>query len=151
VVTAASWFAGNDGHGARALVSSERNAAIRGPFLASHSSRRYEDEGLEQARTRNPTRRVSCCKAQGEAELMTADKRNKQRQRVLKTGKIIFANGSFTVDCIIRNQSQIGARLQVPLSVAIPDRFTLIDTQSGLRKAARVVWRKGDGLGIQFD
>ena len=72
---------------------------------------------------------------------MTADKRNKQRQRVLKTGKIIFANGSFTVDCIIRNQSQIGARLQVPLSVAIPDRFTLL----------RRVWRKGDGLGIQFD
>jgi hypothetical protein len=82
---------------------------------------------------------------------MTADKRNKQRQRVLKTGKIIFANGSFTVDCIIRNQSQIGARLQVPLSVAIPDRFTLLDAQSGLRRAAGVVWRKGDELGIQFD
>jgi len=82
---------------------------------------------------------------------MTADKRNKQRQRVLKTGKIIFANGSFTVDCIIRNQSQIGARLQVPLSVAIPDRFTLLDAQSGLCRAARVVWRKGDELGIQFD
>lgn len=40
------------------------------------------------------------------------DKRKAQRQRVLKGGKIIFANGSFTVDCTIRNLSDKGARLR---------------------------------------
>ena len=42
------------------------------------------------------------------------DKRKAQRQRVLKGGKIIFANGSFTVDCTIRSLSDKGVRLQVP-------------------------------------
>ena len=55
------------------------------------------------------------------------NKRSSQRQRVLKTGKIIFAGGSFSIDCTIRNISETGARLQVPTTVGIPDKFTLVD------------------------
>jgi hypothetical protein len=77
-------------------------------------------------------------------------KRGSPRQRVLKSGRIVFANGSFSVECTIRNISGTGARLQVPLTVVIPERFTLIDSHGGTRHVATVVWRKGDLLGIQF-
>ena len=78
------------------------------------------------------------------------DKRKIVRQRVLKGGKIVFANGSFTVDCTIRNLSDKGARLQVPTSITIPDRFTFVDC-GGIHQAARVIWRKADLLGIECD
>ena len=78
------------------------------------------------------------------------NKRRGPRQRVFKSGKIVFAGGSFSVDCVIRNQSQSGARLQIPTSVAIPDRFILVDGHAGARHEASVVWRKGDLIGVRF-
>ena len=79
------------------------------------------------------------------------NKRSSQRQRVLKTGKIIFAGGAFNVDCTIRNISETGARLQVPTTVGIPDKFTLVDAHAGKRHEVKVVWRKNDQIGVRFD
>jgi hypothetical protein len=36
------------------------------------------------------------------------DKRSAKRQRVLKTGKIVLANGNSTIDCVIRDISSTG-------------------------------------------
>jgi hypothetical protein len=41
--------------------------------------------------------------------------------------------------------------LQVPTSVAIPDRFEFVETASGKRRAVTVAWRKGELMGIRFD
>ena len=79
------------------------------------------------------------------------NKRGSTRQRVLKSGKIIFAGGSFSVDCTIRNSSEAGARLQVPLTVAIPDKFILVDGHSRTRREATVVWRKNALIGVRFE
>jgi hypothetical protein len=79
------------------------------------------------------------------------NKRRAARQRVLKAGKIAYANGSIVIDCTIRNLSETGARLQVPTSVAIPDRFEFVEAASGKRRPATVMWRKGDLMGIRFD
>ena len=76
------------------------------------------------------------------------NKRSSPRQRVLKTGKIIFAGGSFNIDCTIRN---ISARLQVPTTVGIPDKFTLVDAHAATRHDVRVVWRKNDQIGVRFE
>jgi hypothetical protein len=79
------------------------------------------------------------------------NKRIAPRQRVLKSGKIIFSGGAFSIDCTIRNISETGARLQVPTSVAIPDKFTLLDTHAGgTRREATVVWRKDNMMGVRF-
>ena len=79
------------------------------------------------------------------------NKRISPRQRVLKSGKIVFAGGSFSIDCTIRNVSDTGARLQVPTTVAIPDKFSLVDVQSGKRREVKVMWRKGDLIGVHFE
>ena len=79
------------------------------------------------------------------------NKRRSPRQRVLKAGKIVYANGSIVIDCTIRNLSDTGARLQVPTSVAIPDRFEFVEAASAKRRPATVMWRRGDLMGIRFD
>ncbi len=79
------------------------------------------------------------------------NKRRSPRQRVLKAGKIAYANGSIVIDCTIRNLSDTGARLQVPTSVAIPDRFECVEAASAKRRPATVMWRRGDLMGIRFD
>ena len=79
------------------------------------------------------------------------NKRISPRQRVLKSGRIVFAGGSFSIDCTIRNVSDTGARLQVPTTVAIPDKFTLVDVQTGKRRGVKVVWRKEDLIGVHFE
>jgi hypothetical protein len=80
-----------------------------------------------------------------------SDKRHSPRHRVLKAGKIAYANGSIVIDCTIRNLSDTGARLQVPTSVAIPDRFEFGEAASARRRRATVMWRRGDLMGIRFD
>lgn len=81
---------------------------------------------------------------------MDESKRRSPRKRALKPAKLIFgAKDAVTVDCIIRNVSETGARLQVPLTVMIPNAFKF--AHAGSVRAATVVWRKGDTMGIRFD
>jgi PilZ domain len=79
------------------------------------------------------------------------EKRRSPRQRVLKSGKIIYGGGSIVIDCTIRNLSATGARLQVPTSIPIPDKFEFAESAAGTRRAAVVMWRKGDLIGIRFE
>jgi hypothetical protein len=66
---------------------------------------------------RPPSRRSFCRQSRRNAALKLAfhdmdNKRGSPRQRVLKSGKIVFAGGSFSVDCTIRNLSETGVRLR---------------------------------------
>ena len=78
------------------------------------------------------------------------EKRIIRRQRVLKGGKIIFADGNSVVDCVIRNLSVAGARLVVPTTVGLPQEFTLLDSHSGRSYIAKVAWRRGETMGVEF-
>jgi hypothetical protein len=78
------------------------------------------------------------------------DHRSNRRQRVLKSGKIVYAKGSIVIDCTIRNISDTGAQLKVPTTVGIPDNFEFREEIGRKGRAAVVVWRKGDMIGIRF-
>jgi hypothetical protein len=83
-------------------------------------------------------------------EVNVADnKRNVQRRRALKDGKIVFGNGFCVVDCTIKNMSENGALLIAPKSVGVPNSFVLIDSK-GQKLEAEVRWRKLDSLGVRF-
>jgi hypothetical protein len=78
------------------------------------------------------------------------EKRIIRRQRVLKSGKIIFADGNSVVDCVIRNLSVAGARLEVPTTIGLPHEFSLLDAHSGRTYIAKVAWRRGETMGVEF-
>lgn len=78
------------------------------------------------------------------------EKRTTPRRRVLKGGKIFFHLGHSSIDCVIRNMSDTGAKLQVETTLAIPDEIELLVNQDEMVYPSTVAWRKGAEMGIRF-
>jgi hypothetical protein len=79
------------------------------------------------------------------------DKRKIARRRVLKEGKIIYADGMRVIDCTIRDMSDNGARLLIANSVGVPETFHLFEKSSGMVYPATVIWRQPSAVGVKFD
>jgi hypothetical protein len=77
------------------------------------------------------------------------EQRRSPRQRSFKGGTISF--GTYpSVDCIIRNISDTGARLEVHGAAVIPDQFMLLIKPELLKRSCRVAWRDNQSIGVQF-
>lgn len=82
---------------------------------------------------------------------VTPNKRDRQRNRCLKEGKIIFGNGTFVVDCTIDNLSETGAHLRVQGNSPLPKEFLLVEPSRGLVHKTEIVRRTPKGLGVKFN
>jgi hypothetical protein len=71
------------------------------------------------------------------------------RRRVLKAGSIVIGDGAF--DCTVRNLSDTGAALEIATPLFIPEHFTLIIQADATKRRCRVVWRKGNRMGVLFE
>src|SRR4051794_3450993 len=80
----------------------------------------------------------------------TSEPRNSPRQRSLMGASLSFHNGRSTVDCLVRNISESGARLSVSPAVSLPQTIELLIPQKGTTRAARVVWRSESEVGVAF-
>jgi hypothetical protein len=78
------------------------------------------------------------------------DRRQGERHRSLKAGRIVFGNLSISYDVIIRNMSDTGARLQVDANANVPGDFYFIITADHLVARAHVVWRTPREIGIHY-
>lgn len=79
----------------------------------------------------------------------TTSRRTERRNRVFKGGRIVFHRGDSSIDCIIRDLSEAGAKLRVESIIGIPDEFEL-QSSDGHSWHCRVRWRKAAELGVQF-
>jgi hypothetical protein len=77
------------------------------------------------------------------------DKRDTQRQKVIRTGTILF-DGSGT-DCLVRKMSLGGANLEVESQTGIPNSFDLVIDDEHSHHHCHVVWRKARRIGVAFD
>ena len=76
--------------------------------------------------------------------------RRSERLKSLLRAKIIFNAGSSSIDCLIRNVSAHGMRLELGESLSVPSEFDLQVPHKGRTYRARLVWR-GDGMiGVAF-
>ena len=82
-------------------------------------------------------------------EAEVSEKRERQRHRTYKAGRIAFDH-SGSVDCVVRNVSDTGARLDVESPVGIPDNFTLVIDKEDFKKPCHVAWRAAKSLGVHF-
>ncbi|MGG7517803.1 PilZ domain-containing protein [Allorhizobium undicola] len=77
------------------------------------------------------------------------EKRIAPRIRALKAGRIVYNNGFSTLDCMVRNISETGAKLAADNLGLVPDAFDLqIDGQQ--RRHCEVRWRKLKEIGVHF-
>jgi PilZ domain len=82
---------------------------------------------------------------------MTAEKRSAPRTRAFLKGKAIFNNRQSTLDCLVRDISATGARLEVSNAVLLPDAFDLYVAQKDTTMRARITWRRDGEIGVEFD
>lgn len=76
-------------------------------------------------------------------------RRSQRRQRVLKGGTIIFNGGNSTIDCVVRDLSETGARLRVESVIGVPNEFEL-RVSDGRSWRCRMRWRSNTECGVEF-
>jgi hypothetical protein len=64
-------------------------------------------------------------------------------------GVLAFNNGNSSKDCVVRDLTDAGALVELPHPDA-PSKFDLLIASKALRRSARVAWRAGGRLGLDF-
>lgn len=77
------------------------------------------------------------------------DRRSQVRQRTLKGAIVIFNRRYSTFECIVRNQSNQGARLALEQTQALPSRFELAIMDDPARDV-EVCWRSTSAVGVRY-
>ena len=77
------------------------------------------------------------------------DRRKSARSRVLKSAKLLLGTSS-VIDCVLRNVTNSGARVQIANTVELPDMLNLTLDGGYSVRPCRVVWRSLSETGVEF-
>ncbi|MHA1158320.1 MAG: PilZ domain-containing protein [Alphaproteobacteria bacterium] len=72
------------------------------------------------------------------------------RRRTILGGRIVPGDGRPEIACKVRDLSDTGARLALPNTADIPDRFCLEMSDGRGPYEARIAWRSEASIGVAF-
>jgi hypothetical protein len=78
------------------------------------------------------------------------DRRQHARGRVYYGGRIAFNGRASTMDCVVRNFSDAGAKVEFAHPVILAGEIDLTIERKGLAFLARMVWRRRNEVGLVF-
>lgn len=78
------------------------------------------------------------------------ENRASPRSRVLKSGTILVGSRPSVISCMVRNLSKTGAKLICGDQISVPNSFRLSVGGEAEPRMARVRWRKGNEIGVEF-
>ena len=78
------------------------------------------------------------------------DRRTSTRQKSFLQGRIYYNNRRSSVDCLVRDISDTGARLVFSSAVTFPDVVEVYLSNKDEVCRAQVQWRRGNEVGIDF-
>lgn len=78
------------------------------------------------------------------------ERRQFPRNRVYYGGMVAFNARNSTLDCVVRNFSPRGAKIEFENSAMLPDRIDFEVARRGLSCLARLVWRDQNTAGLMF-
>ena len=78
------------------------------------------------------------------------ERRHHHRSRVYYGGLIAFNGRNSTLDCVVRNFSPRGARIEFENSAMLPGRVDFEIERRGLSCQAHLVWRDRNAAGLAF-
>lgn len=84
------------------------------------------------------------------ARIDHATRRLGSRQRCLYACRIVHGADAHTLDGVVRDLSETGARLRIASSLPLPKVFRLILAREGRCHEVEVVWRRGQEIGVAF-
>jgi hypothetical protein len=79
-----------------------------------------------------------------------AERRHATRKKSFLRGCVYFNKRRGAMDCLIRDLSEVGARIIFSSAVNVPDVVELYIPQKEETIRARVKWRHGDEVGLAF-
>jgi hypothetical protein len=82
--------------------------------------------------------------------LLMNERRSHIRRRTFKGGKLIFNKGLSVLDCVIRDMSDHGARVELGTTIGVPDTFELIIAPDRVKRSCKIAWRSKRQIGISF-
>ena len=78
------------------------------------------------------------------------ERRQAPRGRSYIGAVIVFNNRASSIDCLIRNVSNVGAKLAFTDTIAVPEAFDLVIGRQGQTRRSQLIWRHADEAGIAF-
>lgn len=78
------------------------------------------------------------------------ERRQSERNKSYKGGVIFYENYAISIDCIIRDEAALGAKVDVSNSSFVPNECVLLNKANATLTEVSVVWRKGRHLGLHF-
>src|SRR3954465_9160711 len=80
-----------------------------------------------------------------------AERRRSSRRDCTLGGKLFFGLAGLSLDCVIRDISDHGARIAVPSAAwKAPKEIHLLSLREGKVYSGQVVWNRGRYLGLNF-
>jgi stress-induced morphogen len=76
--------------------------------------------------------------------------RRSTRRPTFFRGKIVHCDGSYSYNCVIRDMSESGARIEISQSGGVPEKLFLLGSGSRTAFEAEVVWKKQTFAGLRF-
>ena len=76
--------------------------------------------------------------------------RKAARKKVLLTGKIVWNEGAYILDCSILDVSATGARITLGQGKTVPEKVHLLDMTNRMAHEAIVVSQRDGGFGMKF-
>jgi len=77
------------------------------------------------------------------------ERRKSARSRVIKSAKLVVGTSS-VVDCVVRNLTNTGARLEVTNTLSLPENLVLTFDGGRSMRSCRLVWRTVNETGVEF-
>jgi|SRR5580698_1924387 hypothetical protein len=78
------------------------------------------------------------------------ERRKEYRRRVLLSGLIFVSKTHCTFNCLIRNISESGARIDIQAESPLPERFSLIAIKNCVAYEVQIVRRRGPEVGLKI-
>jgi hypothetical protein len=78
------------------------------------------------------------------------EQRRSERVKSFLRAQILYNNRMTTVDCLVKNISADGAKIEVAQTTSIPDAFDLYIPQKSKTYHARMAWRDATSIGVSF-
>jgi hypothetical protein len=78
------------------------------------------------------------------------ERRHAGRRKSFLRGLVYFGNKHGALSCLVRDLSDQGARIIFSENVTVPEAFDLHIVQKNQTLRAKMTWRRGDEIGLDF-
>jgi hypothetical protein len=82
-------------------------------------------------------------------DVIVVERRKAGRSRVLKSAKLVLGRSAI-IDCVVRNLTNKGARLQIANTLDLPRDFEMTFDGGYSIRPCRLVWRTVTETGVEF-